>query len=491
MENRAFRSLVKDLVRRELVSKAQIEECLPELTRKEERGKELLKVLMSKQYLTPFQVERIKRLDIDTLVLGGHKLLYENAAGSFARVYRGQTIKTGQTIGLKVLRNRWAEDKDTVELFRREAQIGQGLKHDNIVPIYDVGEERGQYFFTMEFVEGGNLKDFIKIRGKIEPLEAIRYVTDMARGLEYALSKGLTHRDLKTTNVLMSSTGVAKLIDFGLAADDEIVKKVGDHKFQQALEYTTLEKGTEAPKNDPRSDLFFLGAIFYEMLAGTPPYAKTKSREERKQISRYRDLKPLLVTDPTCPAMVADVVERLLHINPSERFQSPTDLINELIMLRQRLTIAANEKKAGNSGANMMPTILCVETRDKHQNVLRDYLGKRGFRVLILSNPDRAVARLETNPPQCMVMMGDSIEQIEHHYKLAFNLAAKSNVNLLLVLGSQQQQMVARLPHSETARIVVQPIALRDLRQEIENLIGHADQQESKSDSDHRIPVGS
>src|SRR6218665_1389137 len=132
----------------------------------------------------------------------------------------------------------------------------------------------------MEFVEGGNLRDFLKIRGKLAPAEACRFALDIARGLEYALKFGIAHRDLKSTNVLMSSTGVAKLIDFGLAADESLLNRAGTD-LQQALEYSTLEKGSGAPPNDPRSDLFFLGTILYEMVAGQEPYPRTRDREER------------------------------------------------------------------------------------------------------------------------------------------------------------------------------------------------------------------
>src|SRR5262245_29731918 len=250
--------LCRMLVRLQLVSEQQIEICLEQLGRKTFQPDDLLKCLENKGLLTSYQVGRIAKDEIDGLVLGRYKLMYRNASGSFARVYRACDLRTGKMVGLKVLRQRWSEDTKAVAEFHREAELGKTLKHENIVPIYEVGESNGQHYFAMEFVEGGNLRDFINIRKKLSPLEATKCLVEMTEGLNYAFLKGSTHRDLKMTNVLMSSQGIAKLVDFGLAgiADDE---RSGGESSQRALEYATLEKNTGVPRNDSRSDLYFLG----------------------------------------------------------------------------------------------------------------------------------------------------------------------------------------------------------------------------------------
>ena len=144
-----------------------------------------------------------------------------------------------------------------------------------VVPIHDVGSQDDYHWFTMEFVEGGNLRDFVAIRGKLSPVEATRCILDMAEGLEYALRLGITHRDLKLTNVLMSSTGVAKLVDFGLAglegSGDSSGTGAGDGQ-QRALEYAAIEKCMGAPAGDPRSDLYAIGCIAFELVVGTAPF---------------------------------------------------------------------------------------------------------------------------------------------------------------------------------------------------------------------------
>src|SRR5205814_962240 len=117
------------------------------------------------------------------------------------------------------LRKRWSEDPHKVEMFEREGRMGMSMHHPNIVRILAVNQNKptGQYYIVMEFVEGGNLRDFLGIRKQLEVKEALRLLEECSAALAYAHTRGLTHRDLKPTNVLIASQGVAKLVDFGLA----------------------------------------------------------------------------------------------------------------------------------------------------------------------------------------------------------------------------------------------------------------------------------
>ena len=469
--------LAKELVKMKLVDKEQARECLSLLDSSQRKGADLLQVLLDHHVLTPFQVESIKRLDTGILVLGGNKLLYANAAGSFARVYRAERIEDGKMIGVKVLRQRWVNDPTTVDLFQREAELGQKLKHPNIVPIYDIGHEDDNYFFTMEFVQGGNLKDFVQIRKQVDPLETVKYTIDMARGLEYALNQGVTHRDLKMTNVLFSVDGVAKLIDFGLATDEEMLKRHGDTGIQQALEYSTLEKGTGAPRNDPRSDLFFLGTIMYEMILGQPPYPRTRSREERKQITRYRNIRPLGDAMPACPRYVSGIVDRLLHINPDERYQSPTEVLGDLSAAYQRLAkesgsgVALAAGTRSDSSLDSFSTILCVEKRTKEQDILRNYFSHHGYRVLMMSEASRATVRVQNDPPSLLLLMAmNSDRESLQGYNQLLASAVRQKVPMLAVVNDDSSELHVPAGGANIISICPQPISLREMRAEIKSL---------------------
>ncbi len=456
------------LLRLRLVDQSQLRECRALLPAGAE-GSDLLETLERKGYLTSFQVQRLRSGEFEGLVLGNYKLLYRNASGSFARVYRACSVTDGQMVGIKVLRERWSNDPDTVQLFRREGEIGQRLKHKNIVPIYEVGASGRIHYITMEFVEGGNLRDFIKIRGRLEPAEACRYALHMTEALAYALGQGITHRDLKMTNVLLSSQGVAKLIDFGLAADDSVLKKVGEAGMAQALEYSTLEKHTGAPSNDPRSDLFFLGGILYELVSGAPPYPRTRNRDERRDISRYQNVRPISELAPKISPPVADIINKLMQIDPRQRYQTPVQLIGDLRTVIRTLDAGMNHSDSAIVLDDTVATVMCVDDRKKHQDWLREYLTRHGFRVLVLSDVERALARLESNPPDCLVLMGGAIgDRIVDDFQRAVRIGRKASIACVAVLAEQQQDLVSDMNgDAGTAQVLVQPIQLRDLRKAI------------------------
>ena len=433
---------------------------------------EFLSQLVRRQLLTDFQVDRLKAGDTSILVVGGRKLLYRNASGSFARLYRACSLKDGSMVGIKLLRERWAKDKEIVQLFHREGELGQRLKHPNIVPIFESGTDREHHFLAMEFVEGGTLRDFLKIRRKLAPAEACRFALDIARGLDYALRFGIAHRDLKTTNVLMSSTGVAKLIDFGLAADESLLNRAGTD-LQQALEYSTLEKNSGAPPNDPRSDLFFLGTILYEMVSGELPYPRTRDREERKRFSRYRDIRPVTSIDRYLPPSVAGIIDQLLQTNPQMRYQTPAEVIGALEDAIRSLGGGTSPAGAGESkgdAAARPSTVLIVENRPRQQDMLRDYLSNRGYRVLMLSDVDRALARLRVQPPDCLVLVGEVIgDRIVDDFRKAADGSLRNAPAVIAVLSEKQVDRRDEVSSvNGRTGVLVQPITLRDLRKEIE-----------------------
>lgn len=477
------KKLSVELVDLDLVSQQDMDSCLQELQDKSTDDNKLIKLLERKNLITSFQAGRLKNGEIEGLVLGDNKLLYQNASGSFARVYRAASLTNGQMVGVKVLRQRWAQDPETVKMFHREAEVCKRFQHKNIVPIYDVGVQDNIHYFTMEFVEGGNLRDFITIRKKLSPLEAINYTIDICEGLEYANRLGYTHRDMKPTNVLMSIQGVAKLIDFGLAGADESGGAAGE-AHQRAVEYGTLEKSTGAPRNDPRSDLYFVGTIFYELLCGRPPFPRTKDVEERKRPSRYSEIPSITSLEPDLPFSVVNVLEKLIAYQPQDRFQTATEAIQELLEVRARLDtsepeseprVTSNVKISEDEKLNISiapPTVLCVEHRSKHQNVLRDYLTKHGYRVLILSDVDRALNRIKENAPDCVVFMQDSIGEgaVEAFHK---SMELDPDLGAILVLSEKNSKMKKKLHKTDRSRILVQPIKIRNLRSKIQKVLEH------------------
>ncbi|MFU8795563.1 MAG: protein kinase domain-containing protein, partial [Dethiobacteria bacterium] len=146
-----------------------------------------------------------------------YEIIEKIAEGGMARVYRGRDLILKRTIAVKVLKDQMTGDASFIRRFEREAQSAAALSHPHIVNIYDVGEEEGTYYMVMEYVDGENLKEYIRKQGKLSPAEAIKITRQIAEALEQAHAAGVVHRDIKPQNILFSKEGKVKVTDFGIA----------------------------------------------------------------------------------------------------------------------------------------------------------------------------------------------------------------------------------------------------------------------------------
>jgi len=368
--------------------------------------------LVRRELITGFQLDRLLRGERKGYCFGRAKLLYQIGAGSFARVYRAIHRDTGAVLAVKVLRNRFANDPDKCRAFQHEGEMGRLLRHPNIVAIEDVGQENGVSYLTMEFVEGQTLRELVRIRGAVDVRRALDLVHQMAAGLDYAHRRGVTHRDLKASNVIVSSTGVAKLVDFGLAGvDDSGDKLLGRVDKPRTIDYATLEKLTGVRDDSVRSDIYFLGTLAYLALTGVSALTETRDRSVRGDPRRYTQVVPLATRAPDLPRDVVDVVARMMHLDPIERWQTAADV-------KRALENAISRHAAGGGHAPASPgpaatrspgqvppdpkaahaRLMLVETGERAQAALRDFFSKLGYRVLLTENPQRALVRFSTTP---------------------------------------------------------------------------------------------
>src|SRR5262249_9412502 len=258
---------------------------------------------------------------------------------TFGRVYRADDPNSGRIVAIKVLRRRWSEDEQKINLFIREGKVGLTLKHPNIVEVLAMNQDAatGQYYIIMEFVEGANLREILQIRKKLQVHEALRIVEDAASGLAYAYSRGVTHRDVKLTNMLISSQGEAKLVDFGLAQLMLSMGNIEHEKVDRTVDYAGLEKATGVPMGDVRSDIYFLACVFYEARTGRPPLAVTRDHHQRMQRQRFHNVEPIRPGEVDAVPAVFSLLETMMSLMPQRRFQTPSQLLDAVRSLRRDL----------------------------------------------------------------------------------------------------------------------------------------------------------
>lgn len=435
--------------------------------------------LAERDFLTPLQRNRILSGDGESLLLGKYKLLYRNGSGSFARVFRASTRDGRRTVALKLLRERWAQDPKAVEGFQREAKICQRFKHPNIVPIYDVDSDGDDHFITMEFVEGGNLRDFLRIRANVTPGEAARCMHDICSGLSYANALDTTHRDLKLTNVLMGSDGTSKLVDFGLAGAETPTQSYISDDVHRALEYASLEKGTNAPRNDPRSDIFFAGAILYELLCSESPWPRTRDREERKQLSRYTQIRPLHTFRPDLPDSVLDITAKMMEVSPSARYQTADSV---LVDLKSALQDMGEWKEPSSQTTNNGQVkeeqstfhLLVVDTIEKRKDAILQYFDrKHGFELTFCDEPNAALDQLKSRrPPTGILFLADTTRSAVLDLFPQMQAWGRSlKVPCLAVFPEDDEASIREvITSTRFGTIMFQPATLRDIRQHFETV---------------------
>ena len=253
-------------------------------------------------------------------MLGGFRLMEVLGQGGMGTVHRAEQVSLHRQVALKVLDAKLTQNPVFVARFVAEARAAARLHHPNVVQVYDVGNEGSTYYYSMELMKDGSVEDRLKALGKLDLPAALKVIADAAAGLAYAESLRIVHRDIKPDNLMLDHHGHAKLADLGLALTEEDTegKVVGTPHFMSP------EQILRKPL-DHRSDLYSLGCTFYRLLAGRNPYSGTSVKDIlRAQVKD--EAEPLHKVDPTVPAEVSAIVQRLMAKAPEDRFQSATEL---------------------------------------------------------------------------------------------------------------------------------------------------------------------
>jgi eukaryotic-like serine/threonine-protein kinase len=469
-----------------VLDERQMEEIWASLGSRNVRPNDFLQLCVRREFLTNYQVERLLASERDGFFFGDYKVQYYLGSGDTARVYRATHRRTEHVVAVKVLRKRYSRRENQYNRFLRNGELGRGLEHPNIVPVYEVCSLKTTHFVVMEFIEGYNLLEFVRIRKRIDPVEATKFMTEIASGLAHAAEQKHQHRDLKLTNVLISSLGHAKVSDFSLFSSSEHGVGYGateeDQEGLVTVDYGTLERITDAPRDDPSSDIYFLGCMYYYMLTGVAPLSGTADQAKGK--TRFQDVVPILQVDAGLPVAVTSVVERAMSLDLEERYSSLALALGEIKLVGKHLSGETEDvdhpgitDQAGVAKAQLRHTILVVEPDVQTQNVFRTGLKKAGYRVLLAGNAEQAVDRLIEDTKIAAGVLFNA-QHIGKDTVRAFNRLGLDNegqkMPAVLLLNEDQSPWSEDVNTAANRVIMVMPLKMRDLRDTLAKLVSTA-----------------
>ncbi len=276
--------------------------------------------------------QQLEHFRLDSLVGGG----------GMGVVFRATDLRLNRTVALKVLSQMHAQDPETVRRFQNEARSAARLDHENIARVYYVGRDRGLYFIVFEYIQGINLRDLVAREGPLPVDRALQLAFQVAQALAHAHSRNVVHRDVKPSNVLITPQGKAKLVDMGLARLHEVDQShdlTASGVTLGTFDYISPEQARDPRNVDIRSDIYSLGCTLFFVLTGRPPFPhgtvlQKLLQHQNEPPPRLREL------NPQVPEELAQLVHHMLAKDPAQRFQTPGELIRQIVRVADQLGVA-------------------------------------------------------------------------------------------------------------------------------------------------------
>ncbi|HEV3386752.1 MAG TPA: protein kinase [Gemmata sp.] len=371
----------------------------------------ILDAMQQRHLLTPFQAEAVKKGSGSEIILGQYRLLDLLGEGGMGTVYRAEHLHLRREVAVKVMARAAEGNQRMVNRFYAEARAVARLQHPNIVTCFDAGRIRRpgptplyRDYFVMELIHGQDLFALVRDRGPLTPHRVCDIFRQVAEALGEAHRHGLIHRDMKPPNVLITPDWQAKVLDFGLArVPQRNVTEPGT--LLGTVGYMAPEQARDPHAIDSRADLFSLGASMYWALTGREPYPETGNPIQ--DLHRRLTTMPPTVRQvrPEIPAEMSEVVAKLMHTDPDQRFPSARSVAATLtgfaLWLHTANTVVPESSTSKDDSHR--DRILIVEDDESVRSLMTQLLKDR-YDVQEVEDAEAALAALSTNPPDLVVV---------------------------------------------------------------------------------------
>jgi serine/threonine protein kinase len=298
------------------------------------KPKKLARLLVREGLLTCFRAEQLLLGKWRGFVVGKYRVIERIGIGGMGIVYLCEHMTMRRWVAVKVLSTDLAEDPWSRDRFYREARAAAALDHPNIVRAHDFDQDGNLQFLVMEYVDGASLERIVQKHGRMNLLRAVDYVRQAALGLQHAHEAGVAHRDIKPGNLLLDRRGVIKILDMGLARfyqdqTESTAAPTDQHRMLGTADYLAPEQAINYHDVDSRADIYSLGATFYFLLAGRPPFAE-RSLAQKLIAHQTRTAQPIREIRPRVPEKLEAILFKMMAKAPADRYQTPQEIADAL-----------------------------------------------------------------------------------------------------------------------------------------------------------------
>lgn len=302
---------------------------------------------------------------MESKVLGGRYELSERVGmGGMAVVYKAMDKMLNRYVAVKILREEYKENEEFIRRFKVESQAAASLSHQNIVQIYDVGEEDGLHYIVMELLEGETLKSYMNSKGgKLSRREAMNFSMQICRAVEHAHSKHVVHRDIKPQNIVLTESGKIKVADFGIARAANNTTTVNSGNYAVGSAHYLSPEQARGGYTDHRSDIYSLGVVMYEMFTGKLPF---DAEESISVVMKHIHEEPALPSDinPDISPGVEAIIMRAMRKEQRLRYNSATEILEDLVAVYQNPSVDITELNAYDESDASIPVKKPSSQRD-------------------------------------------------------------------------------------------------------------------------------